>query len=101
MSEEAPVKKERIRAALDVLQNYVGLDGKIDATKLTQEIKHLRQENEALRKDAERWRNCCTQRGARMQILHDAVMSAYNYETSGPLWEAIVRAKDWFNDIDD
>ena len=40
--------KARVREALDVLQNYVGDDGKINATKLTQEIKRLRAENAVL-----------------------------------------------------
>lgn len=40
--------KARVREALDVLQNYVGDDGKINATKLTQEIKRLHAENATL-----------------------------------------------------
>ena len=40
--------KERIRAALDILQNYVGEDGKIDATKLTTRITALEAENRSL-----------------------------------------------------
>ena len=51
-----------------------------------------------LEKQIQNLTKCCIQRGARMQILHNAVISAYNYETSGPLWETIVKAKDWFDD---
>jgi hypothetical protein len=45
MSEQQPDpegQKARIRAALDLLENYVGKDGKIDATKLTSELLALR-----------------------------------------------------------
>lgn len=40
--------KTRVREALDVLENYVGDDGKINATKMTQEIKRLQAENAKL-----------------------------------------------------
>ena len=51
MSEQPLPTKERIRAALDVLENYVGTDGKIDATKMTQEITRLRQRVAELEKE--------------------------------------------------
>lgn len=37
-------EKERIRDALDVLQNYMTEDGRIDATKMTREIRQLKEE---------------------------------------------------------
>lgn len=46
MSEPTETDKENdkawIRSALDILENYMSSDGKIDATKLTQELTTLR-----------------------------------------------------------
>lgn len=41
--------KADMRAALDVLENYVTFDGKLDARKLTDELTNLAAENERLR----------------------------------------------------
>ncbi len=42
--------KRRMRSALDVLQNYMTHDGKIDTTKLTETIKDLQRENAEFKK---------------------------------------------------
>ena len=46
---EKDATKARMRAALDVLQNYTTEDGRLDATKLTQRIRELEADNERLR----------------------------------------------------
>lgn len=51
-------KKTDIRAALDVLQNYVSDDGKLDARSLTNRLRDLEAENERLR-EAVRLLLCC------------------------------------------
>lgn len=82
MSEQPLPTKERIRAALDVLENYVGTDGKIDATKMTQEITRLRQRVAELEKELNspviesEWQELqrkYKERGERMKVLAKSV----------------------------
>lgn len=57
----------------------------------------IRSEAEYYREEADYWKALATQRGAQMQVLHEAIIEAYSYEVEGPLHDVIAKAAYWFD----
>ena len=57
---------------------------------------HLKS-HERMYAQLEHYKKLATQRGARMQILHEAIIEAYSNEPEGPLHDVISRASEWFD----
>lgn len=75
--EEKEATKQRMRAALDVLQQYTTAEGKIDATKLTQRIAALERDLAQARKE----RDECGERlefaVGQVREFHEQVIAAH------------------------
>ena len=83
--------------------NGGGCESELDnlANTLNESADAIEQLVEAIHKlesERKRLKDCCAQRGARMQTLHDAIIEAYSYEPDGPLHDVIARAAYWFDE---